>query len=95
MERWGEITIKTRAQAEGLTISISDSGCGISREHQQRIFEPFFTTKGASVGTGLGLSIVYEIVKQHHGKITVSSEPGQGTTFTIFLPFDGLGGTHG
>lgn len=67
-------------------ISISDTGMGMDERIMDKIFEPFFTTKEAGKGTGLGLSIIYGIIKQHNGSITVASKPGDGTTFTIFLP---------
>jgi signal transduction histidine kinase/nitroreductase len=84
----GHITIRTTHDAERkrVTVSISDSGDGIPREVITRIFDPGFTTKGAGVGTGLGLSICYQIVEAHGGEIHVDSEPGAGTTFTIWLP---------
>ena len=69
-----------------VVISVKDDGIGISHEHLEHIFEPFFTTKQADKGTGLGLSTVYGIVNQHHGKIVVTSEPGEGTEFKILLP---------
>ncbi|MDH4163891.1 MAG: ATP-binding protein [Nitrospirota bacterium] len=66
--------------------SVRDNGTGMEDSVRQRIFEPFFTTKSAGKGTGFGLSIVYDIVKEHHGYITVSSSPGKGSLFTVYLP---------
>lgn len=71
---------------QAVAIAIHDSGPGVSREIQDRIFEPFFTTKAPGEGTGLGLSISYGIIQKHEGRILLSSEEGQGTTFTIVLP---------
>ena len=84
----GEILIKTKhiAKNNEIVVTIADNGPGIPKEMLDKIFDPFFTTKEVGKGTGLGLSISYGIVEKLGGRILVASEPGQGTTFTIYLP---------
>lgn len=69
-----------------LCISVTDTGLGMAEEIKSRVFEPFFTTKESGKGTGLGLSVVYGIVSNQHGFIDVTSEPGRGSSFHIYLP---------
>ncbi len=73
-----------------LTISVSDNGCGISKENIEKLFEVFFSTKG-SKGTGLGLSVTHKIITEHGGEIKVTSEPGEDTEFQINLPLNRAG----
>ena len=85
-DAWGEVSVKTSRQEEGITVSVSDTGSGISSQNLNRIFDPFFTTKAVGEGTGLGLSISHGIVARHGGRLTVTSVVGQGTTFDVLLP---------
>jgi PAS domain S-box-containing protein len=82
----GIVTIRTRPEADGVTIEVEDNGCGIDSRVREKIFDPFFTTKPIGQGTGLGLSISYGIVQDHGGTIELESEPGKGTRFTVHLP---------
>ena len=84
MTKGGALTLQTGAGADGVWVSVADTGGGIPQEQINRIFEPFFTTKKR--GTGLGLMIVQRIVRAHEGRIELESHVGRGTTFRIWLP---------
>jgi signal transduction histidine kinase len=78
-------TVEKEGSKEYVEFKVSDTGSGISKENVEKIFDPFFTTKGQK-GNGLGLAVVWGIIDNHDGTITVESEVGKGTTFTIRLP---------
>jgi len=82
----GAIVIKTHRLDNAIAISISDTGCGIPKEIQDKVFDPFFTTKAPGKGTGLGLAISYDIIKRFNGDIQLKSEKDVGSTFLITLP---------
>lgn len=79
--------VEEEGKKEYVEIKVADEGCGIPKENLSRIFEPFYTTKGQK-GTGLGLAVIWGIIDNHNGRITVDSEIGKGTTFTIRLPIE-------
>ncbi|MGB6383805.1 MAG: HAMP domain-containing sensor histidine kinase [Terriglobales bacterium] len=85
MPQSGELTIRTRALGDGVEISVSDTGSGLTQEECGRLFTPYYTTK--QHGTGLGLAIVQSVVSDHGGKISVESTKEKGTTFRIELPY--------
>ncbi|WP_020619670.1 ATP-binding protein [Paenibacillus daejeonensis] len=83
MDEKGRMKINTRFLGDVVEMRVEDTGCGISKDKQERLFEPFYTTK--SRGTGLGLPLCLSIVERHHGKIEVQSKEGEGTTFRVVL----------
>jgi two-component system NtrC family sensor kinase len=87
-----KLTTRLNPATNGIEASFADSGHGISEQNLERVFDPFFTTKEVGHGTGLGLAISYGIVKRHGGTISVESEQGRGTTFTVHLPGAAAGG---
>ena len=87
MPRGGWLTVTTRIEGDHAVAEVADTGTGIPPEQLARIYDPFFTTKAMGQGTGLGLSISYGIVREHDGTIRCDSAIGQGTRFTLMLPF--------
>lgn len=86
MDKSGRLTISTSLEDDCIKVVVADTGCGIPEEHMAKIFDPFFTTKPVGLGTGLGLSICYGIISRLKGRIKVTSQAGQGTAVTVFLP---------
>jgi two-component system NtrC family sensor kinase len=82
----GALTLRTDYEKGQVRLDFQDTGVGISPENMHKLFTPFFTTKKEVKGVGLGLAVSYGIVQRHHGKISVKSKEGQGTTFSVFLP---------
>jgi two-component system, NtrC family, sensor kinase len=82
----GRVSIEAHPDGDGVRLVVSDTGSGISEEHQRQVFEPFFTTKASGSGVGLGLAVVYGLANRHGATIELDSELGKGTTFTIRLP---------
>ncbi|OMH25891.1 DUF3369 domain-containing protein [Motiliproteus sp. MSK22-1] len=93
----GTFRLATARQDNSVIITIADTGCGIAENNKSRIFDPFFTTKDVGQGTGLGLSLSYSVIKFHNGDVSVTSDPGVGTTFCIKIPImvaDSLDSSH-
>jgi two-component system NtrC family sensor kinase len=86
MERDGKLIVSTGMEHDELYVRFEDTGCGIPKDQLERIFEPFVTSKAATEGTGLGLAVCRSLVVRHHGRITVESEVGKGSIFTVWLP---------
>jgi two-component system NtrC family sensor kinase len=82
----GMIKVVTKSQAKEIMVTVTDNGKGIPHEQVSRIFEPFYTTKEPGRGTGLGLSVCHRTIKQHGGHLSVHSQVGSGTEFTVVLP---------
>ncbi|MFC2163406.1 ATP-binding protein [Acidobacteriota bacterium] len=88
MPKGGTLKIELTHMDNLAVVKITDTGTGIEAQHLPHIFDPFFTTKGVGKGTGLGLSISYAIIKEHEGRINVDSEPGKGSSFSIYIPMN-------
>jgi signal transduction histidine kinase len=82
------VSVSTKKVGDKVEIKVADNGNGIPQKLLDKIFQPFFTTKPTGQGTGLGLSLSYDIVKAHSGELKVETKEGEGSTFTIQLPFN-------
>jgi signal transduction histidine kinase len=87
MPAGGRLAFRHIVDGPFLTLIVSDTGEGIPPENLEKVFDPFFTTKRSGEGTGLGLAVCRKIIEQHGGRILVSSRPGEGTEFSVSLPF--------
>ena len=85
IEAKGNVCVTIGSDGDCATITVTDTGRGLSEQQLSQIFRPFYTTR--SSGTGLGLSLVHRIIDEHHGQIEVTSEPGNGSTFRVSIPF--------
>jgi len=86
MPNGGTLRVSLESKGSQVTLSVTDTGCGIPKENILKLFTPFFTTKEVGEGTGLGLTVTHGIIQEHDGTIFVKSELGKGATFTIVLP---------
>ncbi|UCC48640.1 MAG: GHKL domain-containing protein, partial [Gemmatimonadota bacterium] len=90
----GTLTVVVRSDESSVVIEVQDTGIGMTKEVMGQIFNPFFTTKDVGEGTGLGLCVVHGIVASHGGTIDVESEVGEGSKFTVRLPYQANPGTE-
>ncbi|GBE29327.1 sensor protein ZraS [bacterium BMS3Bbin04] len=86
MSEGGTLTVRSRIEDNSVRVDVSDTGVGIAPANLEKIFDPFFTTQDVSKGTGLGLSVSFGIIQRHHGTLSVVSELGEGSTFSVVLP---------
>ena len=86
IKNYGKINVCSKLKDNQIFVFVSDTGCGIEKTSLNRIFDPFYTTKKEGEGTGLGLAISYDIIQEHGGKLSATSEFGKGTTFILSLP---------
>ena len=82
----GDIWIRLHKKEDKIVLEFEDNGCGMDKETAAKVFDPFYTTKPVGQGTGLGMAISYKVIKNHHGDISIESEAGKGTKFTLTLP---------
>lgn len=86
IQEQGDVWIRLKSNGNNAIIEIEDNGCGMNETTRKKVFDPFFTTKEVGQGTGLGMAISYKVIKNHKGNITLTSEEGKGSKFTITLP---------
>ncbi|WP_118974865.1 sensor histidine kinase [Taibaiella koreensis] len=87
----GELTVTTSFADDQAFIAIGDNGTGMTEETRRKVFDPFFTTKDVGKGTGLGMSIAFTTIQKHQGSISVTSEPGKGSIFSMQIPLNAIG----